>query len=168
MYKRQVLLVLVLLHRNACLCLMLSPALAPFAPKRKEGHWAGWRPSGALSRHGLRHGAPHEVPVTQVMTTKGARRAPVAQCPPFLFGAKGASAGESIKQRHPFRCNETKTSPTAGRKSLWSPSRRHRQSLWQARANLIRIGVPAVPLQNGQLLAPFPLNIWEEDQGLAL
>ena len=32
----------------------------------------------------------------------------------------------------------------------------------------IRISVLDVPLQNGQLLAPFPLNIWEEDQGLAL
>ena len=31
---------------------------------------------------------------------------------------------------------------------------------------LVRISVPDVPLQNGQLLAPFPLNIWEEDQGL--
>ena len=73
--------------------------------------------------------------MTQAMTTKGARRAPAAQCPPFLFGAKGASAGESIKQRHPFRCNETKTSPTVGRKSLWRPSRRHHPSLWQARTN---------------------------------
>ena len=27
---------------------------------------------------------------------------------------------------------------------------------------LVRISVPAVALQNGQLLAPFPLNIWEE------
>ena len=78
---------------------------------------------------------PHEVPMTQAMTTKGARRAPAAQCPPFLFGAKGASAGESIKQRHLFQCNETKTSPTARRKSLWSPSQRHHQSLWQARTN---------------------------------
>ena len=59
----------------------------------------------------------------------------LAQCPPFLFGAKGASAGESIKQRLPFRCNETKTSPTAGRNSLWSPSQRHHQSHWQARTN---------------------------------
>ena len=33
---------------------------------------------------------------------------------------------------------------------------------------LVRISVLDVPLQNGQLLAPFPLNIWEEDQGLAL
>ena len=31
---------------------------------------------------------------------------------------------------------------------------------------LVRISVPAVPVQNGQLLAPFPLNIWGEDQGL--
>ena len=33
---------------------------------------------------------------------------------------------------------------------------------------LARISVLDVPLQNGQLLAPFPLNIWEEGQGLAL
>ena len=33
---------------------------------------------------------------------------------------------------------------------------------------LVRISVPDVPLQNGQLLAPFPLNIWEEAQGLFL
>ena len=33
---------------------------------------------------------------------------------------------------------------------------------------LVRIGVPVVPLQNGQLLAPFPLNIWEEAHGLCL
>ena len=33
---------------------------------------------------------------------------------------------------------------------------------------LVRISVPDVPLQNGQLLAPFPLNIWEEAQGLCL
>ena len=33
---------------------------------------------------------------------------------------------------------------------------------------LVKISVLDVPLQNGQLLAPFPLIIWEEDQGLAL
>ena len=33
---------------------------------------------------------------------------------------------------------------------------------------LVRISVLDVPLQNGQLLAPFPLNIWEEAQGLRL
>ena len=33
---------------------------------------------------------------------------------------------------------------------------------------LVRISVLDVPLQNGQLLAPFPLNIWEEALGLCL
>ena len=33
---------------------------------------------------------------------------------------------------------------------------------------LVRISVLDVPLQNGQLLAPSPLNIWEEAQGLPL
>ena len=31
---------------------------------------------------------------------------------------------------------------------------------------LVRISVLDVPLQNGQLLAPFPLIIWEEARGL--
>ena len=33
---------------------------------------------------------------------------------------------------------------------------------------LVRISVLDVPLQNGKLLAPFPLNIWEEARGLRL
>src|SRR3954466_13244716 len=93
---------------------------------------------------------------------------PPAQRLPFLFGAKGASAGERIKQRHPFRCNETKTSPTVGRRSPWSPGRHHHRAFGRRRPTLVRISVPDVPLRIGQLLAPFPLNIWEEAQGLCL
>ena len=94
---------------------------------------SGTASSGWLARRRRDQGrVPREEPVTQAMTIK-TRRAPggrqPAQCPCFLFGAKGASAGESIKQRHPFRCNKTKTSPTAGWRSQWSPSRRHHQSL---------------------------------------
>ena len=100
----------------------------------RQGASSGTASSGWLTRRQRdQGGVPREVPMTQAMTTKGACRAPAerqpAQCPSFLFGARGASAGESIKQRHPFRCNKTKTSPTAGRKSLWSPSRRHHRSL---------------------------------------
>ena len=36
------------------------------------------------------------------------------------------------------------------------------------RPTLVRISVLDVPLQNSQLLAPFPLIIWEEAQGLPL
>ena len=100
---------------------------------------SGTASSGWLTRRWRDEGGvPREVPMTQAMTTK-AKRAPVgrrpAQSPCFLFGAKGSSAGESIKQRQPFRCNKTKTSRTAEWRSSWSPSQRHRQGLWQARTN---------------------------------
>ena len=53
--------------------------------------------------------------MTQAMTIEtrwepGGRQP--AQCPCFLFGAKGASAAaeyQGIRQRLPFRCNKTKT-----------------------------------------------------------
>ena len=91
-----------------------DPREGPSLAGRRHGASSGAASSGWLVRRRRdQGGVPHEVPVTQAMTTKGARRAPAAQCPPFLFGAKGASAGESIKQRHPFRCNKTKTRRTA-------------------------------------------------------
>ena len=91
------------------------------------------RPRQAGSRGGeIKLGVPREEPMTEAMTFEN-RRAPgerrPAQCPCFPFGAKGASTGKGIKQRKPFRCNKTKTSGMAGRRSSWSPGRSHRQSL---------------------------------------
>ena len=91
------------------------------------------------------------------------------QCTSFLFGAKEASTGEEsrgIRQRFPYRCNETKTSGTVGRRSPWSPRRRHHQSLLQAKTTFVGISCTSRPHSNWPLLAPFPLNIWGEDQGL--
>src|SRR3954464_12340222 len=121
---------------------------------------SGAASSGWLMRRWRYQGrVPREMP----MTTKGARRAPDRPVSsPLLFGAKGASTGERIKQRHPLRCNETKTSPTMGMSSSWSPERRHHRASGRRGSTLVRISVPDVPLQIGQLLAPFPLDIWEE------
>ena len=71
-----------------------------------------------------------------------------------------------IRQRLLYRCNETKTRRTARLRSSWSPRRRHHQSLLQAKTTLVRISYTSYPLSNLSLLSPFPLNIWEEDQGL--
>ena len=109
---------------------------------RRRGASSGAASSGWLARRRRdQGGVPHEVPMTQAMTTE-ARRAPgrrrPAQSPCFLFGAKGASAAaeyRGIRQRFPFQCNETKTRRTVGWRSSWSPSRRHHQNLCQARTN---------------------------------
>ena len=100
---------------------------------------SGASSSGRLTRRWRDQGrAPCEEPMTQAMMIE-ARRAPGGrrpmQCPCFPFGAKGASTGQGIRQRLPFRCNKTKTSRTARWRSSWSPGRRHRQSLWQPKTN---------------------------------
>ena len=46
------------------------------------------------------------------------------------------------------------------------PKAAHHQSLWQVKTAFVRITCTSCPLSNWALLAPFPLNIWEEDQGL--
>ena len=142
---------------------------------------SGTASSGWLARRQRdQGGVPHEVPVMQAMTTK-ARRAlggcRPAQSPCFPFGAKGASAGKGIKQRQPFRCNKTKTSRAAERRSSWSPSQRHRQGLWQARTNFSQDKctrcspskwpiVGALPAQYlGRGPGPSPINRTSHPQG---
>ena len=96
---------------------------------QREPHQASSRGGGEINAR-----VPREDPVTQAMTIK-ARRAPGGrrpmQSPCFPFGAKGASTCQGIGQRLPFRCNETKTNRAAGRRSPWSPRRRHHQCFWQ-------------------------------------
>src|SRR4051812_29669535 len=112
----------------------------------REGPSLARRTTRRFLKHGLLRLAREEAERSRWGTSRGAHDAShddqgcqAGASPrsvlPFLFGAKGASAGERIKQRHPFQCNETKTSSVTRRKSLWSPSWRHHQSLWQAKTN---------------------------------
>ena len=144
----------------------------------REGPSLAGRKTQGFLRHGLVRLARKEAERSRRGTSRGAHDAShddqgrhagsrARSVLPFLFGAKGASTGESIKQRHPFRCNETKTSPTAGSHCGAQASVTNRV-FGRRGPTLVRISVLDVPLQNGQLLAPFPLNIWEEAQGLCL
>ena len=130
-------------------CLPTAHGMAPLAAQYglssstntqdpHEGPSLTGRTSQGLLRGGLtrqareeaersRKGVPREVPVMQAMTIKtrrALRGCQRAQCPRFLFGAKEASAGteyRGIRQRFPYRCNKTKTSRTAGRRSPLAP-----------------------------------------------
>ena len=80
----------------------------------------GWLPrSGDIYARGTSRGARDVSHDDQGQESASGRRAPIAS---LLL--KGASAGEEslgIRQRFPYRCNKTKTSRTAGRRSSWSP-----------------------------------------------
>ena len=113
---------------------------------QEQPHQAGSRGGGEIKA-----GIPREELVTQAMTIE-TKRAPggrrPAQCLCFPFGVKGASTCQGIRQRLPFRCNETKTSRAAGRRSPWSPRRRHHQSFEQAKTTFVRIASTSRPPSN--------------------
>ena len=82
-----------------------------------------------------------------------------AQCPCFLFGSKGASAGaeyRGIKQRFPYWCNKTKTRRTARRRSPWIPRRRHHQSFLRAKTTFVRISCTSCPPSNMAVVGSLP------------
>ena len=144
------------------------------------------RTTGSFLMHGLVRQAREEAERSRRGTSRGAHDASHddrsqagagLRSPCFLFGAKGASAGKSIKQRQPFWCNKTKTSRTAGWRSSWSPGRRHRQSLWQPKTNFSQDKctrcspskwpiVGALPAQYlGRAPGPLPINRTSHPQG---
>ena len=127
---------------------------------------SGTASSGWLARRRRdQGGVPHEVPVTQAMTTKGA--SPRSVLLSSLVQREQAQARVSSKGNH---FGATRPRPVERQDA----GHRGAQAGVTARAfsrrgpTLVRISVLVVPLQNGQLLAPFPLNIWEEAQGLCL
>ena len=93
-----------------------------------------------------------------------------AQHPCFLFGAKEAGVGaeyRGVKQRFPYWCSETEDQQDDKPEVTVEPKTTLPQGLLQAKTAFVRIACTSCPLSNcPPLLAPFPLNIWEEDQGL--
>ena len=132
---------------------------------------SGAASSGRLARRRRDQGrVPPEEPVTQAMTVEtkwapGGRRP--AQCPCFPFGAKGASIGKASGKG--YHSGATRPRPAERQDGGHHGAQDDViiKAFGRRRPTLVRISVLDVPLQNGQLLAPFPLNIWEEDQGLA-
>ena len=83
------------------------------------------------------------------------------QCPHFHFGAKGSSVGveyRGIRQRFPYRCNETEDQQDGRTEVTMEPKTASPPEPFTGEDHSLQICPP--------LLAPFPLNIWGEDQGL--
>ena len=101
------------------------------------------------------------------------RRAPggrrPVQCPSFLFGAKGASVGAEYRGvKENYHLGATRPTPAERQ------DRGHRgaqdsviaSAFGSRRPTLVRITCTRCSPSKWPLLAPFPLNIWEEDQSL--
>ena len=109
--------------------------------------------------------------MTQAMTTE-ARRVPggrrPAQSPCFLFGAKGQAQAMVSRKGNHFGATRPRPAERQDGGHRGAQGGVIVRVFGRRGPTLVRISVLDVPLQIGQLLAPFPLNIWEEAQGLAL
>ena len=131
---------------------------------RRQGASSGMTSSGWLTRRRrVQGGVPREVPMTQAMTTKGA--SPRSVLLSSLVQGEQAQARASSKGIH---FGATRPRPVQRQDG----GHHGAQAGVTARAfdrrgpTLVRMSVPDVPLQNGQLLAPFPLINLGEARGL--
>ena len=107
--------------------------------------------------------------MTQAMTTKGARRAPgrAVSSLSSLVQREQAQARASSKGIH-FSATRPRSVQQQDGGQRGAQVGITTRAFDRRGTTLVRISVLDVPLQNGQLLVPFPLNIWEEAQGLCL
>ena len=132
----------------------------------RRGASSGTASSGWLTRRRRDQGGiPHEVPVTQAMTTEGA--SPRSVLLSSLVQREQAQARASSKGVH-FGATRPRPAQQLEGSHCGAQAGVIIRAFDRRGPTLVRISAPAVPLQNGQLLAPFPLNIWEEAQGLCL
>ena len=144
-----------------------------------EGPSLVGRMTQSFLKHGLIRLAREEAERSRRGTSRGARDA--------SHDDQGRQAGasprsvllSSLVQREQAQARASSKGTRFGATRL-RPAQRQEGSHCGAQANvtarafgrrgptLVRISVPDVPLQNGQLLAHFLLNIWEEAQGLCL
>ena len=114
-------------------------------------------------------GAPREVRVTQAMMTKGASRAPACAESLFPLWCKGSKRRQEYQAKATISVQQDQDQQNGRMEVIVEPKLASPSGPFDRRGpTLVRISVLDVPLQNGQLLAPFPLNIWEEAHGLAL
>ena len=141
----------------------------------REGPSLAGRTTRSFLRHGLIRLAREEAERSRRGTSRGARdashddqrRQPRSVLLSSLVQRQQAQARASSKGTH-FGAMRPRPVGRQGGGHREAQDSVTTRAFSRRGPTLVRISVPDVPLQNGQLLAPFPLNIWEEAQGHCL
>ena len=138
----------------------------------RRGASSGTASPGWLARRRRdQGGVPHEVPVTQAIPTEGTRRVPACAVSSFPPLAQREQAQPQSTEASGRGCHFSATRPRPGglqdRGHCGAQDGVTTRALCRRRPLLSGYLVLVVPLRiSPPLLAPFLLNIWEEDQGL--
>ena len=145
----------------------------------REGPSLAGRTTQSFLRHGLIRLAREEAERSRRGTSRGAHDAshddqgrqagasPRSVLLSSLVQREQAQARASSKGIH-FGATRPRPAQRQGGSHCGAQASVTTRAFGRRGPTLVRISVLDVPLQNGQLLAPFPLNIWEEAQGLCL
>ena len=153
-------------------------SLAQAQDPREGPSLAGWT-TGSFLGHGLIRLAREEAEKSRQGTSRGARDAnhddqgcqegasPRSVLLSSLVQREQAQARASSKGTR-FGATRPRPVQRQGGSHSGAQASVTTRAFGRRGPTLVRVSVPDVPLQNGQLLAPFPLNIWEEAQDLCL
>ena len=134
----------------------------------RQGASSGTASSGWLTRRQRdQGGVPHEVPVTQAMTTEGARRVParaVSSLPLWCKGGKRSRGVPRHQAKVTIPVQRDQDQPDGGHRGAQDGVTT--RAFGRRRPPFVRIACTSCPPSNWPLWDPFPPNIWEEDQGL--
>src|SRR3954467_2137035 len=167
----------------------LAPTVGRGAPSTGDLFWTGtlFLPGERFLRRSLIRLAheeaersrrvPHEVPMTQAMTTKGARRAPAHAASPFLLWCKGGKLRREDQAKAPISVQRDQDQSNGGKEVTMEPRTASPQGLWQAKTNFSQDkctrcspsnwpSVGAIPAQYlGRGPGPLPINRTSHPQG---
>ena len=156
-----------------------NPSSSTQAQDPREGPSLAGRTTRSFLRHGLVRLAREEAERSRRGTSRGARDASHDDSGRQAGASPRSVLLSSLVQREQAQARASSKGVHLGA-TRPRPAQRPERSHCGAQAGvttrafdkrgptLVRMSVPIVPLQNGRLLAPFPLNIWEEAQGLCL
>ena len=155
-----------------------GPSTSTHAQDPREGPSLAGRTTGGFLRHGLVRLAHEEAERSRRGTSRGARDASHDDQGQAGVGLRRVLVSPLVQRGQAQARVSSKGnhfSATRPRPAGWqNGGHRGAQASVIVRVfgrrgpTLVRISVLDVPLQIGQLLAPFPLNIWEEARGLRL
>src|SRR3954462_15864393 len=115
------------------------------------------RPHQAGSRGG---GVPHEVPMTQAMTTKGARRAPARAASPFPLWCKGGKRRRQDQAKAPISVQRDQDQSNGGKEVTMEPRTASPQGLWQAKTNFSQDKCTRCSPSNWPIVGALPAQIF--------
>src|SRR3954468_12623490 len=102
----------------------------------RHGASPGATSSGWLTRRRRdQGGVPRDVPMTQAMTTKDARRAPARTVSPFPLWCKGGKRRREDQAKAPISVQRDQDQSKGGKEVIVEPRTASSQGLWQARTN---------------------------------